>query len=352
MLKLRSGIVESIAAAKSGPDLFQFLQSAVELEHSTIPPYLTALYSIAPGKNGVVAGIIRSIVVQEMLHMTIAGNVLNAIGGAPAINQPARPGKPGFIPIYPGPLPMMVDDDLQVGLEKLSAQLVEKTFMRIEEPETPRHFPSAALAVAQKFPTIGAFYDAIIAKIRELSRQKNIFTGDPKRQVVDNDWFPPDQLFAVTDVDTAVRALTVIKDQGEGTTTDPLEAGGEPAHYYAFEEIIRGRRLVKDPKAPEGYSFTGAPVPFDPSAVIDIVSNSKANMYKQGSLARSGVDQANASYSNLLNALHETFNGSPSRLDDALGLMSEFRLVVLEKVVSVKDEQSGKFAAPAFEYVP
>lgn len=345
MLKLKSGIVEKIAATRSGPDLFEFLQSAIELEHSTIPPYLTALYSIAPGKNAVVTGIIRSIVVQEMLHMTIAANVLNAIGGAPAINTP------GFIPKYPGPLPMMVDDDLQVGLEKLSAQLVEKTFMRIEEPENPRHFPSAALAAAQKFPTIGSFYDAIIAKIKELAKQKNIFTGDAKRQVVDNDWFPPDQLFAVTDVGTAVRALTVIKEQGEGTATDPLEAGGEPAHYYAFEEIIRGRRLVKDPKAPEGYSFSGAPVPFDPSAVIDIVSNSKAEMYKPGSLARSGVDQANATYSNLLNALHDTFNGSPSRLDAALGLMSEFRLVVLEKVVIVKDDASGKFAAPAFQYV-
>jgi hypothetical protein len=345
MLKLRSGIVEKIAAAQSGPDLFEFLQSAIELEHSTIPPYLTALYSIQPGKNAVVAGIIRSIVVQEMLHMTIAANVLNAIGGAPAINKSC------FIPTYPGALPMMVDDDLQVGLEKLSKQLVEKTFMRIEQPEDPRHFPGLAAAAAKPFPTIGSFYDAIIAKIRELSRQKNIFTGDPKKQVVDNDWFPPDQLFAVTDADSAVRALTVIKQQGEGTTSDPLEADGEPAHYYAFEEIIRGRKLVKDPKAPEGYSFTGDPVPFDEAAVIDIVANSRAAMYAAGSLARSGVDQANTTYSNLLNALHDTFNGNPSRRDAALGLMSEFRLVVLEKVVTVKDDKSGKFAAPAFEYV-
>src|ERR1700721_79343 len=120
MLKLRSGIVEKIAAAQSGPDLFEFLQSAIELEHSTIPPYLAALSSTAPAKNDVVAGIIRSIVVQEMLHMTIAANVLNAIGGAPAINQA------GFIPAYPGPLPMMVDDDLKVGLEKLTRQLGQR----------------------------------------------------------------------------------------------------------------------------------------------------------------------------------------------------------------------------------
>jgi len=343
MLKLKSGIVEAIAAAKQGPDLFEFLQSAIELEHSTIPPYLTALYSIAPNTNGAVAGIIHSIVVQEMLHMTIACNVLNAIKGAPAINQP------DFVPKYPGPLPMMVDDGLKVGLEKLSTDLVKNTFMRIEEPETPRHFPGVAMAAAKPFPTIGSFYDAIIAKIGELGN--GIFTGDPAKQVVDNTWFPADQLFPIKNADTATHALKIIKEQGEGTQTDPLEADGKPAHYYAFEEIVRGRRLVKDPKVPEGYSFTGAPVPFDASGVIDIVSNSKAEMYAAGSLARQGVDQANVTYSNLLNALHETFNGTPGNLNAALGLMTEFRLVVLEKVVSVKVDNSDKFAAPAFQYV-
>ena len=160
MLKIKPGIVEAVAAAQSGPDLFEFLQSAVKLEHSTIPPYLTALYSIVPGTNAAVAQIIRSIVVQEMLHMTIAANVANAVRCPIIINRP------GFVPTYPGPLPMMVDDDLQVGLEKLSADLVQHTFMRIEEPETPRHFPTVERAAApQPFRTIGAFYDALMAKI-------------------------------------------------------------------------------------------------------------------------------------------------------------------------------------------
>jgi hypothetical protein len=344
MLKIKPGIVEAVAAAQSGPDLFEFLQSAIKLEHSTIPPYLTALYSIVPGTNAAVAQIIRSIVVQEMLHMTIAANVANAVRCPIIINRP------DFVPTYPGPLPMMVDDDLQVGLEKLSADLVQQTFMRIEEPETPRHFPSVERAAAQQpFRTIGAFYDAIMAKFRELG--DGIFVGDPARQVIDNTWFPPDQLFPVTDVESAIRGLTVIKDQGEGTTEDPLEASGEPAHYYAFEEIIRGRRLVKDPSVPEGYSFSGAPVPFHPEAVIDIVSNSKAEMYPAGSLARLGVDLANEVYSNLLNALHETFTGAPGRLDATLGIMSELRLVVLEKVVNQRVPDSNKFAAPAFQYV-
>ena len=59
------------------------LQYAIELEHATIPPYLTALYSLKRGTNRAIAGLIRGIVIQEMTHMALAANMLNAIGGGP-----------------------------------------------------------------------------------------------------------------------------------------------------------------------------------------------------------------------------------------------------------------------------
>ena len=93
MLRIRSDIVQSIRAAQQASDLYEYLQSAIELEHATIPAYLQALYSLKHAKNTVIAWLIRSIVVEEMLHMTIAANVLNAIGGQPVIN------KPDFVPL-------------------------------------------------------------------------------------------------------------------------------------------------------------------------------------------------------------------------------------------------------------
>ena len=39
------------------------LQDASELEHSTIPLYLYALYSLDRTKNGVIAALVRSIVI-------------------------------------------------------------------------------------------------------------------------------------------------------------------------------------------------------------------------------------------------------------------------------------------------
>ena len=45
------------------------LQQAVELEFATIPLYMTTLYSIAPGCNTEAYGLIRSVLIQEMLEL-------------------------------------------------------------------------------------------------------------------------------------------------------------------------------------------------------------------------------------------------------------------------------------------
>jgi hypothetical protein len=343
-MTVKPGIIARIRAAKSGPDLYEFIQAAVKLEHATIPPYLTAWFSLRRGTNLAAAEIVRSVVKQEMLHMTIAANLLNAIDGTPGINRP------DFIPTYPGPLPMSVDDGMQVGLAPMSKALVENVFMRIELPEHPQDYKVLAQqAAADQYGTIGQFYDAIIAQIRSLGEA--IFTGDPARQVVDPVWFPADQLFPVTNVESAVAAIEIIKTQGEGTPADPLNPSGVPAHYYRFQEIIKGRRLVADPSTPEGYSFSGAPVPFDEKMVIPLQENSKLADYDRRSLAYAGVRQANYTYTAMLNALHDTFDGHPDRLRTAIALMYELKLVVDEKVTN-QQLDSGKFAAPSFEFTP
>ncbi|MEA2755117.1 MAG: hypothetical protein QOJ54_1406 [Aliidongia sp.] len=348
VMTIRKEIVAGIKAVRSAADLRRYLQAAIKLEHATIPPYLAAYYSIKPGWNEEAGKIIRSVVVEEMLHMTIAANVLNAIGGKPVMNNPE------FIPIYPGPLPMSVDDGISVGLAPLSIDLVRDVFMRIELPETPEYYPGLLKSVAERdYATIGEFYDAIIAKIEFLGESS--FTGDPARQVVDNVWFPPDQLFPITDVESAVRGLKIIKQQGEGSLFDPMDGDGEPAHYYRFEEIVRGHRLVKNHSVPKGYSFTGEKVPFDQAGVIDMVTDSHVENYPAGSLALSGVQQANYNYTSMLNALHQTFNGRPEGLSTALALMYELRLTVLTKVVNQEvttGVYEGKYAAPSFEFAP
>ena len=61
------------------------IQTAIELEHSTIPPYLTANFTLSNTGNDAISNVISSVVGEEMLHLSIACNLLNAIGGSPIL---------------------------------------------------------------------------------------------------------------------------------------------------------------------------------------------------------------------------------------------------------------------------
>lgn len=108
--------------------LREHLQMALQIEHATIPPYLTALVSIKPGFNTEVKNIIKTIIRQEMLHMALVANLLNAIGGKPKLFYR------DFILRYPSRLPGELHPKLVVPLEKCSIGLIRNVFMKIEEP--------------------------------------------------------------------------------------------------------------------------------------------------------------------------------------------------------------------------
>lgn len=91
-----------------------------------------------------------SVIMEEMLHFALAGNILNAIDGHPAID------KSDFIPQFPGHLPGGVDASLTVHLRRFSKEHVFHTFMEIEQPETPLNFPTAELAA--RIVSIGEYY--------------------------------------------------------------------------------------------------------------------------------------------------------------------------------------------------
>jgi hypothetical protein len=48
-----------------------------------LPPYLCALYSLDAVRNPEASEVVASVLVEEMLHMTLAANLLNAVADAP-----------------------------------------------------------------------------------------------------------------------------------------------------------------------------------------------------------------------------------------------------------------------------
>lgn len=319
------------------------LQTAIELEHSTIPPYLYALYSIKTGANLEAATLIRSVVLQEMLHMSLDCNVLNAIGGHPKIDDPK------FIPTYPGPLPGTVESGLTVPLAPLSKQLLKDVFMVIEEPEdtVDGEKPSDPGTI-----TIGDFYQKIKEEIVALGKEGNIFTGNPLKQVVTG--FQELQHLHVTDEKSALAAIDLIVAQGEGSRSSPDDPEHGLAHYYKYAEIYHGRTLIRNP-APHPpphlrWIYAGHPIQFDPYGVQPVIVNPQKNTYAPGSRLASLNDAFNMAYSNLLRGLHQVFNGQPDYLGPALltmqGLKDQAQVMMSIETVP------GQTAGPTFNYVP
>jgi rubrerythrin len=321
------------------------LGQAIKLEHSTIPPYLYALYSLDPARNGAIAAIIQSVVVEEMLHMTLACNILNALDGAPAIDDPS------FIPTYPGPLPGSVDSQLIVGLTPFSIDLVNDIFMEIEEPEHPLVFP-VELAATEELLTIGMFYAKIKEQIVDLG--DSVFSSTPRNQVGP---VYMDEAVIVTNVATAVQAIDTIVEQGEGTAASPKEMiGQEYAHYYRFAEVYHGKKLIWNSKAGPGappnqqYIYGGAAVPFDQDGVYAAPTNPKAATYPAGSTERQACDTFNYTYTSLLKTLQTVFSGQPDQLDNAIGLMMSLKQQAKDMMAG--NTIAGKHAGPSFEYQP
>jgi hypothetical protein len=333
-LYMHLGSVEDLTAA---------LQQAIELEHATIPPYLCALYSLKSGANAEIGQLIRSVVIEEMLHLALVANILISIGGSPSI------GHPGFVPTYPGALPGGLRDGLIVRLRRCSIEHIRDTFVRIEQPEVSRQPVDGRVdpldPVDRAPSTIGWFYDEIERALERLNRKGAIEFGHLEQQVTT--WSGPGRLFAIAGLDDAQRAIREIKNQGEGTgALRPGDGDHELAHYYKFLEIVAGRRLVRHP---DGFAYDGDAIAFDPAGVWPMMDDPDVTKLAPGSRAAVLAGMFATTYQSLLVGLHETFNGHPERLGEAVGIMFSLDLAARRLMQTPSGLGDGTSAGPSFQ---
>jgi ferritin-like protein len=321
-------------------ELRTHLQTAVEIEWSVIPPYLCARWSLEDGRNELAAECIDDVVMEEMLHLTLACNLLNAVRGRPRLIPPR--GQP---PSYPSYLPHS-DDAFLVNLLPFSREALD-TFLAIERPA-----PDAAPPEPDRYHTIAQFYEAVRDGVKRLG--KDIFTGDRERQVDERYYYGGGgEAFAIGDVGSAITALEVIVDEGEGIH-DSIWDGDreifgqtrELAHYFRFDELHKGRRYVDGDTPSSGP--TGEPLLVDFDAVLPMRPNPKAEDYPAGSELRAMTEECNATYSTLLAQLQAAFDGEPALLVAAVPTMLQLRYQAVALMhVPVGD---GRTAGPAFQW--
>lgn len=103
--------------------LLENLNQVLLVEHTTIPLYLTALYSIRPGHLPATVNLLSRVVHQEMQHMATVCAIILALGGnLNVLNESVVPKFPATFPlgIAPGvkfPLSVLSKDTLQRFLE-------------------------------------------------------------------------------------------------------------------------------------------------------------------------------------------------------------------------------------------
>ena len=334
-------VSDSLKLITTVDQLKYYLIQAMKIEHATIPPYMTALYSIKPGTNLEAFHIIRAVAVEEMLHLTLVANVYNAVGGS--FESPVLTAS-DFIPKYPSYLPTG-STDFKVGLSKFSKETIE-TFRQIERSQdVPESMPSVASRSLEErfleiigfdptktFYSIGLFYAEIIRGLNALYKEKgpDLFCGDPKRQITPEYYYNGGgDIIPVTDLRSAIRALKVIQDQGEGSRSGTIyDAERQLAHDYRFQQILLGKYYLIDKddptKSDQPNQPTGEPFTVDWDAVYPIKDNAKLSDYPEGSEVRTAALEFQFAYSEFLTKIEYAFNGHPEHLIPAVGGM--FRL--------------------------
>jgi Ferritin-like len=336
--------------------LHDYLRVAMQLEHATIPPYLLALYSIHPGTNVDATQIIRVVVVEEMLHLTLAANILNAVGGTPDLMAP------DFVPLYPAYLPDG-ENDFQVDLQPFSKDAL-RTFLNIERSK-PAPSPGKKMIVRANsrisltlspdgtglhYYSIGEFYSAIVEGLKDLHAEigNKLFCGDPQRQVTAEYYYSGGgKLTAVTDLDSALTAVNLIIEQGEGFDAGIFNDQGELAHDFRFEQLQLGQYYQKGDKPQKP---TGQKLHVDWNAVYPLKKNARLSDYEQSPELYAAAVAFNETYADFLALLTRAYHGEPSLLlTQAVPRMFALRNKITQLIHNPIPGMEGLNAAPTFE---
>lgn len=340
------------------------LQDALMLELSTIPPYATACYSILEqGQydrseptivNAEPIEVIRQVMVEEMLHMVLVANVMNAIGGKPQLNNPA------LLPSYPTAL--LGGRGPTVRLRRFTPEQV-KSFRLIEA--APK---DTGPAKKGDYHTIGGFYIYIrdqLEKACDKFGDEAIFIGDDKRQITNDDYFgaggevievtgkPPQRRKA------ALKAIKEIMEEGEGADLGHRAGDGDIipgpeghediAHYFKFNEILHSRYYHPDDGVNDPPS--GGDLIVDWSAVSPMRDDPSERDFRKIPEIAAISAEFNRAWTGLLDGLNTAFNKDKAALRMLIPAMYDIKSLAQKLMRIPLPDGSGETAGPTWTYL-
>ena len=295
--------------------LLDTLSEAAEIEHNLMCCYLYAAWSLKtepddgvdPELQKEIRGWQRAIVdvaIDEMTHLTLVSNLMNALGGVAHLHRPNFPVANGYHPA-----------DLQVRLAPFNRDTLQH-FIYLERPEgsdepdghgfDQRPGYSRALRgirlmpSAQDYRTVGHLYRSVEAALRQLSAEMGeaaLFCGDPALQVCPN-ILTLTGLVRITDLASACKAIETIVEQGEGASNN--SAG---CHYARFVKIRESYDaiLARDSGFRPAHPVASNPVMRKP------IQNPEDRVWIERDDARHVLDLGNAVYNHMLHFLAQGF---------------------------------------------
>jgi hypothetical protein len=251
-------------------ELIQVLGIASELEHNLMCQYLFAVYSLKrfPGEGITEAelnqargwgSLITMVARQEMEHLGLVMNLRSAIGAPPTFSRPN----------FPQPTTRYGKADIASVLTRFNSDTIAR-FQKFEQPhplppdfcsltpeqarthrEHARAFWEAAPVAPRsplepfqfQFDSVQSLYESIRRAFCELP---DLFIGSPDAQIYGGPGSPyaglmddlnqyDVDLVRVTDRDSALQAIHIILEQGEGIQAPPDYV--EHTHYCSFTRI-------------------------------------------------------------------------------------------------------------------
>ncbi len=269
-------------------ELIYLLSEASELEHGLCCCYLFAAFSLKRNADEGLTEpeqlalarwerVISGVAVQEMLHLALVSNLLTALGASPHFRRPNFPQRSKYYP-----------PSLQLTLRPLDEKTLDH-FIFIERPEG-MDFPDAAgfevltpppsisstngiEPIDVPYSTIGQLYRDIEDGLEALTTrygEDRVFIGPPRAQAT-SALLPFPGLSPVTDLTSALHAIDLIVEQGEG-----LRGDIQNSHYARFlairgelDRLRAGRPDFEPARAVMENPFTEPPADSDGYNLID-----------------------------------------------------------------------------------